>query len=109
LRSNRAQLRHDGARFVEPTHMGVTGGENVIAYRKARIVLNREEQLRDSLIEAPAKEVGAAQYKQRRANSGTRTEPQRHIDMIDCDIRLARPKPEKAADTPAAGVVRVER
>src|SRR3984893_7966695 len=107
-RANGAQLADDRARFAEPTHMRVTGGEKLIRDREARIVLNPEEQLRYSLIEAPAEEVCAAQYKKRRADSGARTEPQRHIDMIDCDIRLARPKPEKAADRPAAGVVRVE-
>jgi len=88
--------------------MRVTGGENVIGYRKARIVLDREEQFWHSLVEALTEEVCAAQYKKRRADPGARTEPQRHIDMIDRDIRLTRPKPEKTADTPAASLVWVE-
>src|SRR5271156_4332280 len=103
LRCNGAQLLDDRTRFVQPTHMRVTGGENAIRDRKARIVLNREEEFRHSLVEPTAEEVCAAQYEQRRASSGARTEPQRHIGMIDRNIRRARPESEKATDSPAAG------
>ena len=50
----------DLARVVEPSHMRVAGGEKAIGYREARIVLDREEQLRHRLVEAPAEEVRGA-------------------------------------------------
>ncbi len=59
-RGDGAQPRDDLSRVVEPTHMGVAGGEKAIRARKARILLDREEQFRHCLIEAPSEEMREA-------------------------------------------------
>ena len=58
-RGDGAQPRDDRLRVVEPTHMGVAGGEITIRLGEVRIFLDREEQLRHRLIEAPAEEMRA--------------------------------------------------
>ena len=73
-----------------------------------RIILDREEQLRHGLTEAPAGEMRGAYYKERRADADARTEAQRGFGMLDRDVGLARPQPECAADKPAAREIRVE-
>jgi hypothetical protein len=50
---NGAQALDDLPRLVEPADMRVAGGENPIRVRMARILLDREEQFRNRLIEAP--------------------------------------------------------
>ena len=97
-----AQPRDNLSRVVEPTHMGVAGGETAMRQREARILLDREEQLRYSLTEAPAGEMRGAYYKDRRADADAGTEAQRGFGMLDRDVGLARPQPECAADKPAA-------
>src|SRR5208282_3177714 len=106
-RRDGAQPRDDLSRVVEPTHMGVAGGERAIRAREAGILLDREEQLRHRLIEAPAEEMGVAYLQERRADPGARTEAQRGLDMLDRDVGLACPIPEGAADVPAAREARV--
>src|SRR4029077_10686678 len=49
-----------------------------------------------------------ADVSERRADPGAGTEAQRGFYMLDRDIELARPYPERAADRPATGVVWVE-
>src|SRR5208283_6213430 len=100
--------RDDFSGVVEPSHMGVAGGENAIWVRKARIILDGEKEFRHCLIEAPAEEMCLAYYSERRADAGARAEAQRGLEMFDRDVGLARPLPESAADQPAARVVRVE-
>jgi hypothetical protein len=41
--------------LIEAAQINVTGGKETIRSRKARIVLNREKQLRHRLIEAASK------------------------------------------------------
>ena len=62
-RSNGAQLLDDLSRVVEPTHMGIAGGESAVGGRLAWIVLDREEQVRYCLFEAPAVEMRGAYHK----------------------------------------------
>jgi len=57
-RGDGLQLRDDLARVIEPTHMGVAGGENAIRCWTARIILNREEQFRHGFVEAPRSRAG---------------------------------------------------
>ena len=53
-RGNGPQSLHDLSCVVEPTHMGVAGGEDAMWEREGGIVLDRKEQLRHCLIEATA-------------------------------------------------------
>src|SRR5712671_3424831 len=91
-RSNGAQPRDDLSGVVESTHMGVAGGEKAIRLRVAWILLDREEEFRYCLIEAPSEEMRGAYYRHRRAVAGAGTEPQRGLDMLDRDFGLARPR-----------------
>ena len=54
---NRPQPLYDRLCVVEPTHMGVAGGEHAIRRREAWILLDRKEQIRQGLIKAPAGEM----------------------------------------------------
>jgi hypothetical protein len=80
--------------IVEPAHLGVAGGEEAILVCEARILLDREEELRHRLIEAPAEEMRIAYYRERVADSGTRAEAQRSLGTLDRDVGLACPIPE---------------
>ena len=57
-RADCAQAAEDFSRLGEPSHMGITGSEVAIRYWKARIVLDRKEELRHGLIKAPRQEMG---------------------------------------------------
>src|SRR5271169_3057197 len=105
-RRDGAQPRDDLSRVVEPTHMGVAGGERAIRAWEAGILLDREEQLRHGLLEAPTAEMRRAYCLERIADMGAGTEPQRGFEMLDRDVGLARPHLEHAADVPAAREVR---
>ena len=43
----------DVLRVVQPIHMSIAGGEKTIRLREARIILDREQQLRHCFVEAP--------------------------------------------------------
>src|SRR6516162_10578663 len=89
--------------------MGIAGGEIAIRVRVARILLDRQEKFRHRLIEAPSEEMCGAYYHERSAGTGARAKTQSGFDMLDRDVGLARPKPDIAADEPAAGEIRIER
>ena len=59
-RSDGAQPRNDLSCVIEPTHMGVAGGESAVRRREARIILDREKQFRHCFSEAPTEETGVA-------------------------------------------------
>ena len=86
-RGNGPQSRDDVSGIVEPTHMGVAGGETPIRQREAWIILDREEQLRHGLTETAADEMCSTQ----RSGADAGTEAQRGFSMLDCDVGLARP------------------
>ena len=90
-RGNGVQPLDDRSCVVEPAHMRVAGGENTVRVGVARIILNREEQLRHGLIEAPAEKMGGAYPDEHRADAGARTEAQRCFAMLDRDVGLTRP------------------
>ena len=71
--------------------MGIAGGEPAVWRWAAWILLDREEQLRHDLIEAPTDEMRCAYLKKRRADAGAGTEAQRGFDMLDRKVGLARP------------------
>jgi hypothetical protein len=68
--------------------MGVAGGEKTIRRWEAWILLNREEQLRHRLIEAPAEEMRGAYLMERRADPGARTETPRGLEVLDSGVGL---------------------
>jgi hypothetical protein len=72
-------------------------------------VLDREEQLRQGLLEAPTAEMRNAHVERQAANPGPRIEARRGFEMLDCDLGLTRPHPEGAADAPGAREIRVQR
>src|SRR5215469_6571463 len=88
--------------------MRVTGGEIAKRHREARIFLDREDEFRHRLIEAPSKKMRCAQYSERRTDPGAWAEPQRGLDMRDRRIGLARVQPEGGTAVPAACKIRVE-
>src|SRR5689334_15750078 len=88
--------------------MGIAGCEIAVRHREARILLDREDQLRHRLAEAPSQEMRLAYYGQRCADPGARAQPERGLDMADGDVGLARLHPEDAADVPTAREIRVE-
>src|SRR5262249_24564136 len=106
---NGPQPVDDLSRLIEPPHMRVAGGENAIWPWIAWVLLDREEQLRHGLIEAPAEEMRIAYCYERRADAGAGTEAQRGLEMLDRDVGLARQVPEYTAYVPTARVVRVNR
>src|SRR4029077_13046473 len=65
--------------------------------------------LRHRFPEAPSEEMRATYYRERVANAGAGTEAQRRFYMLDRDIGLAGPHPERSADRPAARKTGVER
>jgi len=89
--------------------MSVAGGEKAIRLRKARILLRREAQFRNSLVETPPEEMRRAYDKERRADPSPRAEAEGGLRSLDRKVGLARPKPKDAADVPAACEIRVER
>ena len=107
-RRNGAQPADDLSCVVKSAHMRITRGEIAIRLREARILLNRQEQFRRGLFEAPAEEVSATEYSERRAGAGTGTKAQRGFDMFDRNIGLACPIPKSATYRPAARKARVE-
>src|SRR3984893_9443308 len=50
-----------------------------------------------------------AQCDARSADTDAGAEAQRRLDMLDPEVRLARPSPEYAADEPAVSEIRVKR
>jgi hypothetical protein len=88
---NAPQPRDNLSCIVEPTHMSVAGREKAMRRREAWILLDREEQLRHGIIEAPSEEMRHTYRKERRADAGAGTEAQRGLIMLDRDIGLARP------------------
>src|ERR1700746_1246330 len=89
--------------------MSVAGGEKAIRLRKARILLRREAQFRNSLVEPPREEMRRAYDKERGADASPWAEAEGGFHALDRKVGLARPKPKDAADMPAACEVRVER
>ena len=92
-RGDRLQSPESLSRVIEPAHMHVAGGEMAIWERHARILLDREEQFRDCLFEAPAEEMRGAHCNERRADARVRAEAQRSFGMLYRDVRLARIQP----------------
>jgi len=106
---NGPQALDDLAGVFEPTHMRITGGEIAMRLWEARIVLDREEECRHCLIEAPAEEMCAAHCKKGHADGRTRAEPQRGLDVLEREVGLTCSQPKIAADLPAACEARVQR
>src|SRR5215831_3459822 len=89
--------------------MSVAGGEKAIRLGKARILLRREAQFRNSLVETPLQKMRRAYDKERRSDPSPRAEAEGGFYTLDRKVGLTRPKPKDAADVPAACEIRVER
>jgi hypothetical protein len=90
-RGDGAHPRDDLSRVVEPTYIGVAGGEEAIRAREAGILLDREEQLRHGPIEASTEEMRYAYLKERRADPGAGTEAQRGLEVLDHAVEAGPP------------------
>ena len=90
-RSDRAQSSDNFACIVEPAHLRVAGGKSAIRLRVGQILLDREKQLRNGLIEAPTEEMCGAYPDEHWADAGARAEAQRCFAMLDRDVGLTRP------------------
>src|SRR5262249_18290043 len=104
-----AQPCDGGACFVKAAQISIASGKETIRARKARIVLDREKQVRHSLIEAWRKELGELDQIGGRADTCARIEARCAIEQLDGDIRPPCPHLEQTGDMPAAREVWVER
>ena len=71
-RGNGPQSPDNLSCVVKPTHMGVAGSEIPICKRMARIFLDRSQEHRHRLIEAPADKMRRADSNERCANTSAR-------------------------------------
>jgi len=74
--------------------MSVAGGKKATRLRKARILLRREAQFPNSLVETPPEEMRRAQDKERRPDPGPRAEAEGGFHTLNRKVGLARPKPK---------------
>jgi hypothetical protein len=98
---NGTQPRDNLSCIIEPAHMRIAGGENAIWVWSARIVLDREKQFRHCLIKSPSYEMCITHYTEQRADPGAWAQAEGHFLMLDCNVGLARPNSNVAADVPA--------
>ena len=59
---DRAQPLDNRSGLVQPAHVGMASRENAVRLREARLVLDREEQLRHGLIKPPAQKMRHSYY-----------------------------------------------
>jgi hypothetical protein len=109
LRRDRAQPRDRRARLVEQAHMGVASRKITISSQESGDVLYCNPQTRNGLHETPAEEQCNTGQVRGLARLGSGAEPQGPTGMLDRQIRLPSPQPEKTADVPAARVAWIER
>src|SRR6266436_7343661 len=79
-----------------------------IGRREARIVLDREEQLWQRLLKAPAEQQCSANYIKYLAKPAAWAETQRSLGTLDRPIKLTGKKPENTGDIPATRETWVE-
>src|SRR5207248_3421482 len=73
-RGNGAHLPNNFSCVIKPAHLRVAGSEKAIWVREARIFLDRDEEFRHRLLEAPADEVCHTYVEKRRSDAGAGTE-----------------------------------
>ena len=95
--------------LVEPTHMRVAGGEEAVSPRLARVVVYRKAQHWQCLIEAPTAEMRNADIRRQTSNPRSGIEAPRGFEVLDRNVGLTRPDPERAADAPSACRTRIQR
>ena len=108
LGRDRAQSRDRRVRLVEQSHMGVASRKTAVGVRESRRGLDRNPQPWDCLCETPTEEQSGTDQVRLPCRPCARAEAQGHLSMLDREIRLAGPQPEKTADVPAARVARIE-
>src|SRR5215472_2033135 len=104
-----AQPSSDLSRLVETSHLGVARREKAVCRREARVLLDRELELRYCLVEASAKQMSGANRRERRPYPRARAEALSGLDMLYRGIKLPRPTSDRPADVPAARKARIER
>jgi hypothetical protein len=107
-RSDSAQAPDDFSRLVEPPHVGVAGGKVAICRCEAWIVLDGEKKNWYCLAVTPADEMRLANDREGKADTRTRAETKRGLDMLDRKIRLPSHQPDAAALEPPAREARVK-
>src|SRR6266481_5385448 len=69
--------------------MGIAGGEKAMRLREVRIILDRQEQLWQGLVEAPTKKQRHADRTENLAEPAARAEAQRNLKALDSQSGLA--------------------
>ena len=100
--------RNDFPGFVEPAHMSIACGEVAVGDRVVRVFLDREEELRQRLVEAPAEKMCCSNRADGHADPRPRAEPYRRFDMLDRNVGPTRKPPQDPAHIPTARITRVE-
>src|SRR5580700_8899655 len=104
LGHDRAQPRDHPARLVEQPHMGIAGGKITVGVREKRHGLDRNPQPWHCLLEMSAEEQRGTDQELLLSRPHARAEAQGYLSMLNGEIRLAGPQPEKTADMPAARI-----
>jgi hypothetical protein len=97
-----AQPRDHSARLVEQAHMGIASRKITVGVWEKRHGLDRNPQPWDCLLEMSAEEQSGTDQERLLSRPHPRAEAQGQLSMLDREIRVAGPQPEKTADVPAA-------
>src|ERR1700730_6233366 len=108
LGRDRAQPRDRRTRLLEQPHMSIASRKITVGVGENRHALDRNPQLWDCLLETTAEEQSGTD--QVRLGSGPcgGTDARGNLSMLDREILLAGPQPEKTADVPAAREAGIE-
>src|SRR6516165_5299915 len=104
---DRTQPRDCRARLVEQPHMGIASRKITIGVWESRLILYRNPQSRNCLLETSAEKQRGTDQRRRHFRCA-RAEAEGDLSMPDREMRFAGPQPEKAADVPAARKARIE-
>jgi hypothetical protein len=96
------------SRFVEPSQVGITGSQAPIGPRPGRSLLDRHEQLRCRLVEAPEEEECDAQHPEVVADPVPWVETERSLGLLDRKSGLAHPDTESAPQQPSPCEARIK-
>src|SRR6266404_5727694 len=88
--------------------MSIASSKITVRVRESRHRLDCNPQPWDRLLEISAEELSGTDQERLLSHPRARAEAQGHFSMLDREIRLAGPQPEKTADVPAAREARIE-
>src|SRR4029077_18350338 len=107
--SDGAQPGNDFPCLVEPPHLGIARGQIAVRNRIVGVFLDREQELRQCLIETPAEKMRGTDRADSHSDPSPWAKPYRGFEMLDRDVGLTRKPPQDPAHIPTARVARVER